>query len=108
MKNTLLCACFTLFSSSISYAQELLHTCEYATDVHSRDSPIIVYPAKVGGCIGHLAGYGVGLVVAAPFAFLGAMEGVEPIVAGFGEAGNKSLNYVFGMPGSLIIDVTGK
>jgi hypothetical protein len=36
------------------------------------------------------------------------MEGVEPIVAGFGEAGNRSFNYIFGMPGSLLIDATGK
>jgi hypothetical protein len=108
MKSTLICACLTLFFSSTSYGQELLHTCEYAAEVHSSDNPIVVYPAKVGGCIGHLAGYGVGLVVSTPFAFLGAMEGVEPIVAGFGEAGNRSFNYIFGMPGSLLIDATGK
>ena len=79
-----------------------------AADVHNKDNAIVVYPAQAGGCIGHLACYGVGLVVSAPFLFLGAMEGVEPIVAGFGKAGNKSRNYLFGMPGSLIIAAAGK
>jgi hypothetical protein len=97
-----------LFFSNYSGAQDLLDTCEYATDVHTSKSPIVVYPAKVGGCVGHLAGYGAGLVLSTPFALLGAVEVAVPIVAGFGEVGNKSMNYVFGLPGSLLIEATEK
>ena len=95
-----------IFISNLSSAQGLLNTCEYAADVHKSKKPIVFYPAAVGGCVGHLAGYGAGLVLSAPFALIGAMEVVEPVVASFGEAGNKSLNYVFGLPGSLILEAT--
>jgi hypothetical protein len=55
-----------------------------------------------------LAGYGAGLVLSTPFALLGAVEVAVPIVAGFGEVGNKSMNYVFGLPGSLLIEAMEK
>ena len=97
-----------IFISNLSSAQDLLDTCEYAADVHKSEKPIVLYPAAVGGCVGHLAGYGVGLVLSTPFALIGAVEIVEPVVASFGEAGNKSFNYVFGLPGSLILDATEK
>lgn len=97
-----------IFLSNLCGSQDLLTTCEYAADVHKSEKPIVLYPAAVGGCVGHLTGYGVGLVLSTPFALIGAVELVEPVVAIFGEAGNKSFNYLFGLPGSLILEATEK
>lgn len=98
----LMIMCILCFSDLL-FADELLDTCEYARGMHESDNPIVLYPASVGGCVGHVAGYGVGLVLATPLVFLGAERGVEVIVAASGDQGNKVLNYIFGLPGSLIL-----